>query len=212
MQYIIMCGGDYPEWETPRQLIEINGEPIVARTIRLLKECGVDDIAISSNNEVFSKYAPVLKHDNRYTTTGYNKGNGLWCDCFYPTDEPTCYLFGDVVYSPEAIRTIVEYKTDDIMFFASRFPFNRLYPKWYVEPFAFKVTDTQHLKDAVAEVRRLNAEGKFHREPIAWEVWNVICETDPNTINGSYVTINDYTCDIDNESELMLFENILGII
>ena len=56
MRYIIMCGGDYYRWETPRQLLKINGEPIVARTIRLLKENGVEDIAISSNNVEFSKF------------------------------------------------------------------------------------------------------------------------------------------------------------
>ena len=50
MFYIIMCGGTYKKWETPRQLTKVCGEPIVARTIRLLREQGVDDIAISSNN------------------------------------------------------------------------------------------------------------------------------------------------------------------
>ena len=32
MKYIIMCGGQY-SWETPRQMTEIQGEPVVARTI-----------------------------------------------------------------------------------------------------------------------------------------------------------------------------------
>ena len=50
MKYIMMCGGIYKRWETPRQLIEVCGEPLIARTIRLLKETGISDIAISSNN------------------------------------------------------------------------------------------------------------------------------------------------------------------
>ena len=205
-----MCGGQYLKWEKPRQLTEINGEPIIARTIRLLKENGITDIKISSDNDVFSQYAPVLKHDNGYKTLGYNLGNGLWLDAFYPTDEPTCYMFGDVVYSPEAVRTIIEYKTDDIMFFGSKFPFASEYPKWYIEPFAFKVQDQDHLHKACDEVRRLFSQGAYHREPIAWEVWNAICGTDPNMINGSYVAINDYTCDIDGPEEVMLFEHMLG--
>ena len=57
MKYIIMCGGTYKRWETPRQLTEIRGEPIVARTIRLLRENGVSDIAISSNNPVFEQFS-----------------------------------------------------------------------------------------------------------------------------------------------------------
>ena len=48
MKYIIMCGGNYETFETPRQLTKIKGEPLVARTIRLLQEQGVEDIAISS--------------------------------------------------------------------------------------------------------------------------------------------------------------------
>ena len=47
MKYIIMCGGIYKKWETPRQMLPINGEPIVARTIRLLRENGIKDIASS---------------------------------------------------------------------------------------------------------------------------------------------------------------------
>ena len=32
MKYIIMCGGTYADWQQPRHLTEINGEPIVARS------------------------------------------------------------------------------------------------------------------------------------------------------------------------------------
>ena len=129
MKYIIMCGGDYPSWESPRQLLEINGEPIVVRTIRLLRENGIDDIAISSNDPRFEGLGvPVLHHENGYKSWDYNVCEGTWCDAFYPTDEPVCYLHGDVVFSPEAIRTIVEADTDDIIFFGSAPPFPR---SWY---------------------------------------------------------------------------------
>ena len=51
MKYIIMCGGTYKKWWKPRQLAEIKGEALVARTIRLLRENGVEDIAISTNHD-----------------------------------------------------------------------------------------------------------------------------------------------------------------
>lgn len=209
MKYIIMCGGTYPNWSEPRQLLKVKGEPIVARTIRLLREHGVNDIAISSNDERFESFGvPMLRHVNKYIGYSYNNCSGLWCDAFYPTDEPTCYLFGDVFYSPEAIRTIVEYETNDIMFFGSKPPFCAEYPKPYIEPFCFKVYNTKHLHDAIERVKELYKEGHFAREPIAWEVWNVISgQHDPNVIDyKSYVAINDYTCDIDNTSEAGLVE------
>ena len=47
MKYIITCGGVYRKWQTPRQLLPFRGEPIVARTIRLLREYGVEDIVVA---------------------------------------------------------------------------------------------------------------------------------------------------------------------
>ena len=205
MQYIIMCGGKYKKWERPRQLIEIKGEPIVARTIRLLRENGVEDIAISSNNPEFWRFGvPVLEHENSYDAIEYNNFAGYWCDAFYPTDDPACYLFGDVIYSPAAIRTIVTTETDDIAFFGSKQPFAKEYPKPWIEPFAFKVQNQEHLHYAVERVKELDRNGWFHRKPIAWEVWNVINGGDINHIDpDSYIGINDYTCDIDYPYEVL---------
>lgn len=203
MKYIIMCGGKYRQWETPRQLTEVNGEPIVARTIRLLRENGITDIAISSDDPVFERFGvPVLNHQNGYDARGYNDFDGYWCDAFYPTDEPVCYLFGDVIFSPQAIKTIVETKVDDIMLFGSKPPFAKEYPKPWIEPFAFKVQNTARLKNACLEVKELDALGVFKRKPIAWELWSVICGSAPNRIDYSYVGINDYTTDIDYPEEV----------
>lgn len=211
MKYIIMCGGNYQEWATPRHLIKIRGEPIVARTIRLLQENGITDIAISSDNEVFEQFdVPVLHHDNNYNATGYHEFTGFWCDAFYPTDEPVCYIFGDVVFSPAAIRTIINVQTNDIAFFASCPPFAPEYRRKYAEPFALKAVDQGHLHRAIEDVKRLYADGRFNRKPIMWELWQVVIGGDPNTIDyGSYTAINDYTCDIDYPSEQDYFENII---
>ena len=212
--YIIMCGGTFPNFkETPRQMLKFRGEPIVARTIRLLKELGIDDISISSNDERFEVFGvPVLHHENTYKSWGYNMCEGTWCDAFYPMDEPTVYLHGDVVFSPEAIRTIVDYETDDIAFFGSAPPFPREYPKPWIEPFGWKVKDQKHLRQAVEDVKRLEKEGRFNRRPIAWEVWNVISrgpDGDPNYIDhNSYVRINDWTTDIDKPEEIHLLERL----
>lgn len=211
MKYIIMCGGDYKFWDAPRQLTKINGEPIVARTIRLLRENGVSDIAISSNNSVFEQFGvPVLKHDNRYEAKKIGVYNNNWVDAFYPTDYPTCYLFGDVVFSPEAIKTIVETETDDIQLFASAPPFNDSYYKPWAEPFALKVVNTDHLKHSINLTKLYAERGLFKRNPIMWELWQVIQATPLNYINyHNYVVINDYTCDIDSPTEAELFEKTI---
>ena len=212
MKYIIMCGGTYKKWETPRQLMKICGEPIVARTIRLLKEQGIDDIAISSNNPIFEQFGvPVLNHDNDFIVSKELDAIGYWVDAFYPTDEPVCYLFGDVVYSPQAIKTIIETETDDIEFFASAPPFSEDYIKPWAEPFALKVVNTDHLKHAISLTKQYAERGLFKRHPIMWELWQVIQATPLNHIDyGNYTAINDYTCDVDYAEDVKQFENILG--
>lgn len=208
MKYIIMCGGHYKRWKTPKHLTEVKGEPLIGRTIRLLKENGVTDISISSDNPIFKKFGvPVLKHENSYSVRGYNDFDGYWCDAFYPTDEPTCYIFGDVLYSPEAIKKIIDYQGKGIMFFGSKRPFAKRYPKKHVEPFAFKVWDTGRLKEACEKVKDLDRHRAFLRKPLAWELWYVICgapiNQDAEHITGAdYVVINDYTCDIDDPWEI----------
>lgn len=211
MKYIIMCGGTYKRWETPRQLTEICGEPLVARTIRQLREAGAEDIAISSDNPAFERFGvPVLSHDNTLVVSETLEVSGYWVDAFYPMDEPVCYLLGDVVFSPEAIKTIVETETDDIEFFASAPPFAAEYIKPWAEPFAFKVVNTEHLKYAVSLTKQYADQGLFKRPPIAWELWQVIQATPLNHINyQNYTAINDYTCDIDSKNDAVLFEEIL---
>ena len=215
MKYIIMCGGKYEIWETPRHLSKICDEEIVARTIRLLRENGVEDIAISSDNPIFEKFdIPVLKHDNSYVSHDFGNVEGNWYDAFYPTDEPTCYLFGDVVFSPEAIKTIIETETDDIEFFGSKPPFADNYFKNHEEPFALKVVNTNHLKEAIEKTKELDKEGKFWRKPLMWELWTVIkdvpLQTKPDEYTAEYTVINDYTVDVDRKSDIKRLEEILG--
>lgn len=212
MRYIIMCGGDYQRWEKPRQLIEIKGEPVVARTIRLLRENGVTDIAISSNNSAFVDFGvPVLSHDNDWTVSKEVKAtSGTWLNAFYFTSYPVCYIFGDVVFSPDAIKTIVETQTEDVEFFASAPSFAREYPKPYAEPFAFKVVNMERFKQCVELAKICEKQHMFKRNPIAWELWQVIKNTPLNQIDyTNYVAINDYTCDIDSEEDIEKFKNIV---
>lgn len=209
MKYIIMCGGNYPGWETPRQMIKIRGEPVVTRTIRLLREAGVDDICISTNDLRFEQFGvPILRHRNDFK--GYVTHGGCWVEAFYPTDEPCCYLMGDVVFSPEAIRKIVSEQTADIQFFASAPPFASTYIKQFAEPFAFKVLDQRRFRAAVEFVKANEMSAIFSRRPIAWELWQVINGEDVKQINyGNYCQINDYTCDIDSIYDAQRLETVV---
>lgn len=210
MKYIIMCGGEYPKWKTPRQMIRIRDEPIVARTIRLLRAAGVEDIAISTHDKRFEAFGvPLLEHENHFNS----RDAGSWVEAFYPTDAPCCYIMGDVVFSPEAIEMIVQTVTTEIMFFASSPPFSQNYIKGHAEPFAFKVVNQQRFQTAVQYVKQNEKTGIFSRRPIAWELWQVINCEDPKHINfHNYTAINDYTCDVDSEADAEKIREVVECI
>lgn len=215
MKYIIMAGGKFDKFKTPRQLLKVNNEILIERTIRLLKENGITEISISTNNPAFDYLGvPILKHNNSYEVKE-GKLYGYWCDAFYPTNEPTCYIFGDVYFSKEAIKTIIDTKTNDIELFGSMPPFAYNYSKTWVEPFALKVVNTNHLKEAIQKTKELDNQGKFWRKPIMWELWTVIknvpLQTKPNEYIYNYTPINDYTIDIDNIEDVIRVENCLKL-
>ena len=208
MKYILLCGGmntkEQKRFDKPRHLLEIKGEPIIARTIRLLRENGVEDIAISTDApELFEGFGvEIIK---RCFDT-----DSSWLECFPSALKSTCFIFGDVVFPPEAIKTIVEKETEDIEFFASAPPFPTIYKKRWAEPFAFKAQDTKHFQDAVEDTYILRDHyHAFKREPIAWELWQVIKRTPLNIIDyTNYTVINDYTCDIDEPEDIKNFQFI----
>lgn len=203
MLYIIMAGRNITEEtksEVPKQLWKVGNETVIGRTIRLLQKYGAKRIAISTNDDRFKRFGlRLLKHSN--------KGN--WINGFYPTIEPTCYIFGDVVFSENAIQTIINTETDSVQFFASTPPFHPDYPKRWAEPFAFKVVDTEYFRDCINTVRKGILDRKWKRDPIAWELWQVVKGTPWNTIDYSnYVAINDFTCDVDSTKDLKYFEDM----
>ena len=198
MKYIIMCGGSAFAKDPPIPLTEICGETVVARTIRLLRENGVEDIAISGPTQYYQHLeVPVLEHDN----PSCGKPGYHWLNAFYPMSTPVCYIYGDVFYSPTAIKTIVECETDDIEYFASAYPLSLLYIKKGREPFAFKVVNTKRFFECVERTKRYDKEHCLKRSAISWELWQVIRATPLNIINQDYTVINDYTVDIDSHTE-----------
>ena len=212
MKYIVMCGGYYTWIDKPKQMIKLNGEMLFERTLRLLRECGVDNIAISSNRAEFEAIykdynVEYIKMDNRCIVEGHGKQIGSWLTAFPDVNEPVCFLFGDVIFSKDAIQKIIDTQTDDIEFFASAPPFAKEYHKEWAEPFGFKVVNTEHFKQAIEETERYTG---WYRQPIAWELWQVIKNTKRCVIDyTNYTVINDYSCDIDYLEEIPMFEKLL---
>ena len=93
----------------PKHLIEINGETLLGRTTRLLQEHGITDYIITSGDPRYKQYGPTAAqphYDCEMDRFEESLING-----------PVCYLYGDVYYTENAIETIINTNTEDILFF-----------------------------------------------------------------------------------------------
>lgn len=214
MKYIIMCGGNYDNFKTPKQLSIVNGETLVERTIRLLKENGITDIFISSNDARFDKYATRLEHNNSFQ---FKEGKvyGYWIDAYYPINEPVTYLHGDVYYSEDAIKKIINLKPNVNTFIGNEVARNKEHKNWG-EPFGWIVVDQEAFKKGIEETKKLQDEGKLERGyALSWELYRVINGLDPNKqyINDdTYLSIDDETIDIDAPFQIEELNKKLGAI
>lgn len=189
MKYIIMAAGDGKRWNNylgkPKHLIEINGETLLERTTRLLKENGINDYVITGNDERYAKYGKLIPQSN----------HDCEIDRFEEVNEPVCYLYGDVYYTDLAMRIITKTNTDEIMFFGS-----------FEEIFAIKIHDYKKFYQHKNQVKQYYLQQRINR-CIGWEVYRSLGTIDFRTheFNGRYTYILDDTNDFDYPSDLVEF-------
>ena len=157
MKYIIMADGKGTRWQNyndiPKHLIQIDGETLLGRTVRLLKEGDPDCEVI------------ITSHDSRYEVPGARRyeplNNNLEIDRFTEEliEDDECFLYGDTFYSEKAMDTILSTKTDDMIFFGNGRSI-----------VAIKVCDGELFRRHVHNVRDLFLAGKIEK-CIGWQVY-----------------------------------------
>lgn len=197
---LILCAGDGMRWDNylgvPKQLIPINNEPLLNRTVRLLNGYGYNDIDIIAHDERlnldgFGFYKPSKF---RWTVETLLSTQPLWT-------ERTIVLLGDVFYTNKALTTILSYNQDIHVygrFGKSLFTFTQ-----YGELFAitFEKSDHQMIKKHL-NIARSNAlrggRGKI------WEFYRSLAGF-PLDLHKKddeiFISIHDLTDDIDSPRE-----------
>lgn len=212
MKYVICAYvRNVENFSIPRQLSVVKGEPLIGRTIRLLKENGAEDILITSADPRFEGFGArtyIPKH-NDYDAV-LNKG--FWLSAF-PIElmtEPIVFLLGDVYYSENAIKTIVNSQTDSVLFFCSYKNPDPRYIKHHDEPYGFKVVDTDLFKRHIENCKRIYKSGGCRRNPICWELYRSLngIEITKHEMRGNYIAINDETCDVDRPIDIQLLNDM----
>ena len=213
MRCVIMAAGRCVRWNNfmgiPKQLAQIDGEPIIKRTIRLLKERGVDDIYVTVRS--YGQYGDLDVKEY------ISSPNEISIDRIYGarTLSPAIYLYGDVYYTEQAMDIILADNND------CRF-FGRLQPgkiKSNREIFAIKSND--FIIQKATELRQMQLDGIIRNSlgghllyhclgikpnPRAKEIF---CPS-VNMITDYFTEINDLTDDFDKPADYIKFLKVTG--
>jgi len=200
MRVIIMAAGRGTRWNNylgvPKQLAKIDGEPILYRTIRLLKENGITDIAVTvSEKNCFGDLLGAKEIVGK---------SELELDRFKNAEKnnPDVILYGDVFYTEKAIKTILSTECDKTIFFG-RSGNNLLTGKKHGELLAVK-TDKAFFK----KVNELYEIAPSMSRCIGWELYNYVVYGEAHRFSPQkkmkekgmlkdFIEINDWTDDFD---------------
>lgn len=203
IKVFIMCGGYYENFDYPKSLTKINNEALVDRTIRLLSRYDVEAVVCCNEEETIFDDYNVYKAK---FTFDYLKQTGYYLDVFDAIhyDEPCIYLFGDVYYSDNAIKEIIDKfnNTNRNIFICNEYPFNKEHLR-QGEPFGWIVKDQQEFKSAITLCKKFqdrNVIDHANGIPSNWELAHIINGLGVNDFNlrrDDCLVINDVTIDID---------------
>lgn len=205
MKAIIIAAGEASRWEnhtgTPKHLVQIDNEPILYRTVRLLNEKNITDIHI------------VGPDDDRYKVPGSklflpkkNKENVdadkfLNSEALWNNKGRTVVFYGDVYFTKKAIKRIVNYKGDNWVLFC-RFGKSNFTGTPFGECFAqsFYPKDIKRHKMNLLRIAEEYKKGTIKRCG-GWEHYRAMCNA-PLSIEahkdyGNSIEIDDWTDDFD---------------
>lgn len=189
MKYIIMADGKGRRWNNslgiPKHLVKINGECLLERTVRQLRER-------DPHCEVI-----ITSHDERYDIDGatrYEPKNNVYeIDRFtYELiEDDICFLYGDTYYSDGCMDKIVAKDVDEMYFFGNESSI-----------IAIKVKSSETFRKCVDTVKELFIAGKI-KNCIGWHVYQCFMnyEYDVKKVGDEYMLINDETSNINRLEE-----------
>jgi len=201
MKAVIMADGKAKRWtaDYPKHFIEINGERIIERTIKLLKEY-TDDIYITTHNPdmlyLKDKYNITIYEpkDNTHEITKFINSKPLWKD-----DNEILFIYGDVYFTKQAIDKIFNTKPDEYYFYGGA---------W--EIYALRVNKNTYTRlECITEYIKELADKKQGGLCGAWTLYRIMQQKDmmEHKIYNNFIDIPDETFDFDTVGELIEWKN-----
>ena len=120
-----------------KQLIEVDGEPIICRTIKQLRALGIEPVIATHFEDFdFLDIQHIIPENNNHEINKFNANKK-----YYQDYEETLFIWGDTYFDDCDIKEIVETQVDSFKFFGTHY-----------EIFGFKIKKPYyHLIDEGAE-------------------------------------------------------------
>jgi len=213
---IIIAAGEATRWNNylgvSKHFIEIDGEPIIKRTVRLLLENGVDDIYVVGKTKEYeiegSKlYVPKLTPEY-HDADKFLSSKDLWLR-YEDGGGKTMVLYGDVYFTEYAIDKIVHCDHKDWLLFGRALDseLTTNCGECFAQTFYEGQVD-QHERALYKLIEYYNS-GKLGRIG-GWEHYRIMTGIPEEIIHiqrigGQFVEINDWTDDFDLPGNYDLF-------
>lgn len=201
---IIVAGGEAKRWknylDTPKHLIEIDGVPILDRTIEQIKVHEPDDFYIVSNKILTRS----VKRTSPENNPEYSEANKIFSSRkLWSSDGRTIILFGDTYFTNEALEKIMGHKEPGFWVFGRPFE-SSITGKPYGEIFAFtfypeSIPDIEFCLDRVTSLEKRMVIRKAN----VWSLYRAMLKIPDDLMDlhivseKGFVNINDWTEDFD---------------
>ena len=192
MRYVIMADGKGSRWNDfmghKKHDISVSGETLLERTVRLVHK-------FDNTAEVI-----ITSHDTSVNVPGASryepKNNVLEIDRFTAEliGDDMCFLYGDVLYSEDAIKTVIAHRGQrPLLFFGSE-----------KSICAVLIGDGELFRSLYLEVRRRFVEGEI-AECKGWQVYHLYAglPLSGRRIGESFVILDSFTRDFNTPEDYL---------
>ena len=176
IECIIICAGEATRWNNylgvPKHLINVDGETLIERTVRLLHKYKCEDINVHIVVKDFvddryrvdgaKRFKAILNPDN------VDADKFLSSKCLWNKTGRTIVIYGDVWFTDESIKRIIRFKETDWTLFAN-------FDECFAQSF-YPIDITKHL-NALFSIRDSYKRGDISRCG-GWEHYRAFCDTD----------------------------------
>ena len=117
MRYVIMANGQGKRWGgylgKPKHLIEVDGETLLRRTTRLVKQIDPTAEVFISSSSPANETAGATRHSPEHAEHELDRF------CYELIVPHVCFLYGDTFYTEETLRSIVGTEASPVVFFGN---------------------------------------------------------------------------------------------